>query len=184
TARPVGTVLVSDIRGYSTIAEHADPSLLAAQLNEHRRAMNHVIGGEGGTIMQYVGDAVMAVFGAPLPKDDHADRAVAAAVAMHRAQEALNGAWSRLNQAAFGLGIGVSTGPVAAALLGSDDRLEYSVVGDSVNLTQRIQQWAAAGQTVLTEQTYLALSRQPPVEQIAPQLVKGRDTPVAAYRLL
>jgi class 3 adenylate cyclase/ActR/RegA family two-component response regulator len=183
TSRMVVTVVMSDVRGYSTIAEHADPSSLAAQLNEHRRAMNEVISAEGGTIMQYVGDAVMAVFGAPLPRDDHADRAVAAALAMHRAQKTLNRAWSGRDQAVFGLGIGVSTGPVAAALLGSDDRLEYSVIGDSVNLTQRIQQWALAGQTVLTEATYRALSDPPPAEAMAPQLVKGRETPVAAYRL-
>src|SRR5438309_3504345 len=183
TAKLVVTVVMSDVRGYSTIAEHTDPSSLAAQLNEHRRAMNHVIGAQGGTIMQYVGDAVMAVFGAPLPREDHADRAVAAAIAMHHAQHELNATWSGQDHPAFGLGIGVSTGQVAAALLGSEDRLEYTVVGDSVNLTQRIQQWASAGQTVLTEQTYRALTNPPPAEAIAPQLVKGRDTPVAAYRL-
>ena len=117
TARLLVTVVMSDIRGYSTIAEHADPSSLAVQLNEHRTAMNQVIGNEGGTIMQYVGDAVMAVFGAPPARDDHADRAVAAALAMHRAQEALNRTWGKQDQAAFGLGIGVSTGQVAAALI-------------------------------------------------------------------
>jgi adenylate cyclase len=183
TARLMVTVVMSDVRGYSTIAEHADPSSLAAQLNEHRTAMNQVIGTQGGTIMQYVGDAVMAVFGAPLPTDDHADRAVAAALAMHRAQQALNRDWSGRDQPAFGLGIGVSTGRVAAALLGSVDRFEYSVVGDSVNLTQRIQQWAAAGQTVLTEATYRALSHPLLAEAMAPQLVKGREAPVAAFLL-
>ena len=82
SARPSGsivTVLMSDIRSYSTIAEHADPSQLAGQLNTHRAAMNQAILGEGGTVMQFVGDAVMAVFGAPFPQPDHADRAVAAA---------------------------------------------------------------------------------------------------------
>jgi class 3 adenylate cyclase len=179
----VVTVVMSDVRGYSSIAEHADPSSLAAQLNEHRGAMNQVISAECGTIMQYVGDAVMAVFGAPLPTEDHADRAVAAALAMHQAQDALNLTWSRRGQHAFGLGIGVSTGRVAAALLGSEDRLEDSVVGDSVNLTQRIQQWASAGQTVISEPTYRALSAPLAAEAIAPQLVKGRETLVAAYRL-
>ena len=75
TERVVVTVLMSDIRSYSTIAEHADPSQLAGQLNTHRAAMNHAILGEGGTVMQFVGDAVMAVFGAPFPQPDHADRA-------------------------------------------------------------------------------------------------------------
>ena len=72
TERVIVTVLMSDIRSYSTIAEHADPSQLAGQLNTHRAAMNHAILGEAGTVMQFVGDAVMAVFGAPFPQDDHA----------------------------------------------------------------------------------------------------------------
>jgi class 3 adenylate cyclase/ActR/RegA family two-component response regulator len=183
TAQLVVTVLMSDVRGYSAIAEHAEPSRLAAQLSEHRGAMNRVIDAEGGTIMQYVGDAVMAVFGAPVHRDDHADRALAAALGMHRAQEALNRAWAAEGQHAFGLGIGVSTGPVAAALLGPHDRLEYSVVGDTVNVSQRIQQWAGAGQTVLTEHSYQALSSPPRAEALSPRAVKGREAPVAAYRL-
>ena len=91
---------MSDIRGYSTIAEHADPSQLAGQLNTHRAAMNPAILGEGGTVMQYVGDAVMAVFGAPFPQPDHADRAVAAAAAMHARQAELNETWAGRRPAA------------------------------------------------------------------------------------
>ena len=90
TERVIVTVLMSDIRSYSTIAEHADPSQLAGQLNTHRAAMNRAILGEGGTVMQFVGDAVMAVFGAPFPQPDHADRAVAAATAMHALQAEIN----------------------------------------------------------------------------------------------
>ena len=98
--------------------------------------------------MQFVGDAVMAVFGAPEPSTDHADRAVAAAAGMHRAQPEVNATFAAQGLDPFGLGIGLSTGEVAAALLGSADRVEYSLVGDTVNLTQRLQQWAAAGETV------------------------------------
>ena len=93
TERVIVTVLMSDIRSYSTIAEHADPSQLAGQLNTHRAAMNHAILGEGGTVMQFVGDAVMAVFGAPFPQEDHADRAVAAAAVMHELQAGINTRW-------------------------------------------------------------------------------------------
>src|SRR4249920_1273829 len=93
TERVVVTVLMSDIRSYSTIAEHADPSQLAGQLNTHRAAMNHAILGEEGTVMQFVGDAVMAVFGAPFPQPDHADRAVVAALDMHALQAEINQAW-------------------------------------------------------------------------------------------
>ena len=120
------TVLMSDVRGYSGIAERTDPTVLAGQLDEHRREMNAAILAEGGTVMQYVGDAVMAVFGAPFPQDDHALRAVRAAVRMHRRQDEVNRGWGERGLPAFGLGIGVSTGEVAAALLGSDERLEYT----------------------------------------------------------
>ncbi len=88
------TVLMSDVRGYSAIAENADPSQLAAQVNDHRAEMNHAVLDAGGTVMQFIGDAVMAVFGAPVPQDDHADRAVAAAVAMIRRQAAVDERWA------------------------------------------------------------------------------------------
>src|SRR5215472_14829604 len=135
TERVIVTVLMSDIRSYSTIAEHADPSQLAGQLNTHRAAMNHAILGEGGTVMQFVGDAVMAVFGAPFPQDDHADRAVAAASVMHELQAGINTGWEADGLPPFGLGLGLSTGEAAAALLGSAERLEYTLVGDTVNLS-------------------------------------------------
>ena len=176
------TVLMSDIRGYSTIAERVDASVLAAQLSRHRAEMNRAIIDNGGTVMQFVGDAVMGVFGAPEPIDDHADRAVAAAVAMHEAQEAVNSEWRDDGLEPFGLGIGLSTGRVAAALLGSEDRIEYSVVGDTVNLTQRVQQWADPGETVMTSATHAALSDPPECDELEPQPVKGRSAPVQAHR--
>jgi adenylate cyclase len=176
------TVLMSDIRGYSTIAEHTNPSDLAVQLNRHRAEMNRVILGNGGTVMQFIGDAVMAVFGAPNPTPDHAGSAVTTAVAMHRAQEELNMQWSTEDLESFGLGIGISTGPVAAALLGSDERIEYTVIGDTVNLSQRLQQWAEPGETVLSEPTWAALDDRPDADQLDPEQVKGREALVAAFR--
>jgi class 3 adenylate cyclase len=173
---------MSDIRGYTTIAEHADPSALAGQLNEHRAAMNHAIIENSGTVMQFVGDAVMAVFGAPVPQTEHADRAVDAARAMHTAQQELNETWKVAGQAPFGLGLGLSTGLVAAALLGSEERLEYTLVGDTVNLTQRLQQWAEPGETVVSEPTWEALTKRPVADDLVPAMVKGRDTPVSAHR--
>ena len=183
TERVVVTVLMSDIRSYSTIAEHADPSQLAGQLNTHRAAMNQAILGEDGTVMQFVGDAVMAVFGAPFPQQDHADRAVAAAAAMHRLQEAINERWVADGLPPFGLGLGLSTGEAAAALLGSAQRLEYTLVGDTVNLSQRLQQFASAGETVLSEATLRALSAPVPAIPLGERMVKGRDTPVTAYKI-
>jgi DNA-binding NarL/FixJ family response regulator/class 3 adenylate cyclase len=177
------TVLMSDVRGYSAICEGAEPSELARQLNAHRAQMTRAITGAGGTVMQFVGDAVMGVFGAPLPQDDHAARAVAAAQEMHAQQARLNERWHVDGLPPFPLGIGVSTGTVAAALLGAEERVEYSVVGDSVNLAQRLQQLAAGGETVLSEATLERLSSPPAVERLPPTQVKGRASPVLAYRL-
>ena len=151
TERVVCTVLMSDIRSYSTIAEHADPSQLAGQLNVHRAAMNEAILGENGTVMQFVGDAVMAVFGAPFEQEDHADRAVVAALAMHEKQSHINRQWAEEGLPSFGLGLGLSTGEAAAALLGSEERLEYTLVGDTVNMSQRLQQLAEAGEIVVSQ---------------------------------
>jgi class 3 adenylate cyclase/ActR/RegA family two-component response regulator len=176
------TVLMSDVRGYSAIAEKSDPSRLARQVNTHRAEMNHAVLAAGGTVMQFVGDAVMAVFGAPVAQDDHADRAVGAALAMIERQAAVDERWAGEGLPAFGLGIGVSTGPVAAALLGSEERLEYTVVGDTVNLAQRLQDQARpAGRIVLSEATYAALRAPVDAQRLAPLRVKGREAPVSAF---
>jgi class 3 adenylate cyclase/DNA-binding NarL/FixJ family response regulator len=185
TERMVVTVLMSDVRGYCGITERSDLTVLAAQLNEHRREMNGAILAEEGTVMQYVGDAVLAVFGAPVPQTDHADRALRAAAAMHLRQSGLNQRWSEAGLPPFGLGIGVSTGEVAAALLGSDERLEYTVVGDTVNLSQRLQDLARpAGTTVLGETTLAALSEPLDARALPPQRVKGREALVVAYAVV
>jgi len=184
TERLTVTVLMSDVRGYSAIAERTDPTVLAGQLRTHRREMNAAILEQEGTVMQYVGDAVMAVFGAPFPQEDHAERAFQAARSMHERQAKVDQAWAGEGLAPFGLGIGLSTGDVAAALLGSDERLEYTVVGDTVNLAQRLQDLARpAGTTVLSETTVLELRDPPPLESLPPQTVKGRASEVTAYRL-
>jgi adenylate cyclase len=177
------SVLMSDIRGYSTIAERADPSALARQLNVHRGEMNRAVLSEEGTLMQFVGDAVMAVFGAPVAIEDHADRALRAALAMHRAQDTVNARWREEGLPVFGLGIGITTGDVAAALLGSDERLEYTLVGDTVNLAQRIQQWADPGETVMSDATHTALREPISAEPLPPSVVKGRETPVNAWKV-
>jgi class 3 adenylate cyclase len=180
------TVLMSDIRGYSGIAETIDPAQLAAQLNEHRRAMNDVIKNCAGIVMQYMGDAVFAVFGPTPSPGQHADQAFAAAHEMHSQQHQINETWTSRGQPIFGMGIGLSTGQVAAVLLGSDERLEYTLVGDTVNLANRLQDLARpAGTTVMSEATWDSLTEPPDeYEKLSAQLMKGRRTPVTCYRIL
>ncbi len=185
TERLVVTVLMSDVRGYSAIAERTDPTALAGQLDRHRAAMNDAILEAGGTVMQYVGDAVMAVFGAPFPQEDHANAAVEAALGMHERQSVLDEQWAAEGRSPFGLGIGLSTGEVAAAMLGSEQRYEYTLVGDTVNMAQRLQDLARpAGTTVLSDATVEALGGRWSTEEMGVQKVKGRDTPVRCHRLL
>jgi class 3 adenylate cyclase len=183
TSRVTISVLMSDVRGFVTIAETADPEALAGQLNEHRAAMTRVVTAHGGTLMQFVGDAVFAVFGAPDPMDDHAPRAVATATEMHRRQATLNDGWVAAGLPRFDLGIAVTTGEVAAALLGSDEHVEYSVVGDAVNLAQRIQVLAAAGDVVIDDQTARRLHRAAELIPNPLTSVKGRVAPVSTYRV-
>jgi class 3 adenylate cyclase len=180
------TLLMSDVRGYSGIAEITDPAQLAVQLNEHRGAMNHVIMNHAGIVMQYVGDAVFAVFGPTTSPGKHADQAFAAAQEMHRRQRQINEKWNSIGLPIFGMGIGLSTGLVAAALLGSDERFEYTLVGDTVNLAQRLQDLARpAGTTVLIQATWDNLTDLPDeYEKLTPQLMKGRRTPVTCYRVI
>jgi class 3 adenylate cyclase len=180
---------MSDIRGYSAIAERTAPAELAEQLNEHRAAMNAAILGLGGTVMQYVGDAVLAVFGAPEPLPDHRQRALAAAEDMHIAQEALDERWAAGGRSPFGLGIGICTGEVAAAFLGSAERVEYTIVGDTVNLAARLTDAARpAGTTIASAATLHpddGTAGQPwGVQALPPFQVKGRAASVSAFRVL
>jgi class 3 adenylate cyclase/CheY-like chemotaxis protein len=183
TERLIVTVLMSDIRGYSGIAEHTDSMLLARQLNEHRALLNEAIGSFDGTIMQYTGDGVFAVFGAPLPQEDNADRALSAALRIQARQSELNEKWETEGLVPFLLGIGLSTGEVAAALLGSEERLEYSLVGDTVNLSARLQDLARpGGHIVISETTVRVLKSQPKGELIETK-VKGREASVNALKI-
>jgi class 3 adenylate cyclase len=146
--------------------------------------MNAAILAEGGTVMQYVGDAVMAVFGAPFPQPDHAERALRSASEMHRRQAEVNLGWSAKGLEPFGMGIGLSTGEVAAALLGSSERLEYTLVGDTVNIAQRLQDLARPAGTTVASHATAAMAPGWQFEHLDPVLVKGRDAPVRACRVI
>lgn len=184
TERLVVTVLMTDVRGYSSIAEHTDPAALANQLNTHRALLNDSIHATGGTVMQFTGDGVMAVYGAPFPQEDHADRALQASIEIHQRQVELNERWGNDGLEPFLLGVGLCTGEVAAALLGSEERLEYTLVGDTVNLSARLQDLARpGGSIVMSESTFHALSVPCEAEKLEPTLVKGRATPVNPYKI-
>ncbi|MGH2674060.1 MAG: adenylate/guanylate cyclase domain-containing protein [Actinomycetota bacterium] len=172
------TILFSDIRGFTTLSERLPPRELASLLATHLAAMAEVVLGHGGSIDKFAGDAVMAVFGAPDPIADHAERALRCALAMQARQVELNeGAELPLQ-----MGIGVNTGIVIAGTVGGAGRLDYTVVGDAVNVAQRLQSAAGPGEVVASAGT---VSASPGIaaEPAGTQEVKGRREPVEIYRL-
>lgn len=176
------TVLFSDIRGYSTLAERLSPSQVAELVGHHLAAMSEVIIGEGGMVDQFVGDAIMAVFGAPESIEDHAERAVRCALAMQARQQELNRE-SGDGLPSMEIGIGINTGRVVAGTVGGAGRLEYTVVGDAVNVAARLQSEAGRGEIVASSFT-IAAAPAIAAEPIGARHVKGREEPVEVFRIL
>jgi adenylate cyclase len=178
------TVLFSDIRGFSTIAERLSARDIAEIVGRHLGAMAEVVVDHGGTIDKFQGDAVMAIFGAPDPLPDHAERALNCAIAMQHRQGELNAqGWGSDTVLELGVGIGLNTGTVIAGAIGGGGRLEYTVIGDAVNVAQRLQSEAGAGEIVAAASTIAAA---PGIEcvPIGPRVVKGREEPVEVYRVI
>jgi len=133
------TVLFCDLKGFTTLAEHMEPTQVQALLNTVFSRLTHVIRRHGGTVDKYMGDCVMAFWGAPVETPEHAQRAVDAARHMLQEIVAINTDHGRLGLPAIGAGIGVSTGPMCVGDMGSDLRRSYTVVGDAVNLGARLE---------------------------------------------
>jgi class 3 adenylate cyclase len=177
------TVLFSDIRGFSTIAERLSAREIADIVGRHLGAMAQIVTDHGGTIDKFQGDAVMAIFGAPDPLPDHAERALRCAIAMQRRQTELNSqGWGDAHVDDLQVGIGINTGLVIAGAVGGGGRLEYTVVGDAVNIASRLQSEAEGGQIVASASTVSA-ARDIDCEPIGPRHVKGREEPVEVFRV-
>jgi adenylate cyclase len=176
------TVLFSDIRGFSSLSERLGARDIADVVGRHLSAMAEVIAAHGGTIDKFQGDAVMAVFGAPVPSDDHAAQAVRCAIAMQTREAELNAAgWGIDGVGSLDVGIGLNTGIVMAGAIGGGGRLEYTVIGDAVNVAQRLQSEAAGGEIVAAASTVLAAVCD--AESIGKRQVKGREEPVEVFRV-
>jgi len=177
------TVLFSDIRGFSALAEQLSARQIADILARHLSAMAEIVVAHGGMLDKFAGDAVMAVFGVPDPLPDHAERALRCAMAMQARQAELNrDGWTE-TLSELGMGIGVNTGTVVAGTVGGGGRLEYTVVGDAVNIAQRLQSEAEGGEIVASAST-VAAAPSIAAEPIGPRPVKGRKDPVDVFRVL
>lgn len=178
------TILMADIRDFSTTSLQLEPERCVSLLNNYLAVMTEVIQGYRGTVDEFVGDGILAVFGAPLREDDDADRALACAVAMQQAMGEVNARNAAEGLPAIEIGIGLNTGDVVAGNIGSELRSKYGVVGHNVNLTSRIESCTAAGQ-ILASPATLEYSR---VEVLCGRSidvsVKGLNEPLVLSEVL
>ncbi len=178
--RSEATILFSDIRGFTAYSESREPEEVVEALNEYFRIATEFILEYGGYVDKFIGDAVMGVFGVPIFRADHAERAVRAAVAM---QEKFNTAGKTGNQFLTEIGIGVNSGIIVSGNLGSDIKMEYTVIGDSVNVASRLKSVAGPGEIVISRSVYELTRTIVTVEPIAPLKLKGISELVESFKV-
>jgi adenylate cyclase len=174
-------VLFSDIRGFTPLSERMSPDEIASLLTEYFSEMVDVVFEHGGTLDKFIGDAVMALWGAPLARADDADQAVRAAVAMQRRIDWLNAEWSRQGRQTIAVGIGINAGEVFAGNIGSDQRLEYTVIGDPVNTASRLCSRAGPGEILISELLCRRLKAPPALRALDPMPLKGKAQAVPVF---
>ena len=180
------TILFTDIRSFTSMSEHMDAQELVGRLNEYFTEMVTIVMRENGVVDKYIGDALMAVFGAPVPKPNDAIHAVTAAVGMRIALRHLNERLAARGLLPLKTGIGIHTGNVVAGNIGSESRMEYTVIGDAVNLASRLEtSTKELGVDILISEDTYALVKEIVVARAVKEIhVKGREKPVMTYEVL
>jgi class 3 adenylate cyclase len=179
----VVTVLMSDLRGYTRFAERGDPVEVMEILNGYLARMAEVVIAHGGTINEFIGDAIFAVYGAPVAHADHAERAAATALAMQAALVEVNAEHAQRGLPAFEMGIGLHTGDAVVGNIGSEQRAKYAVVGSAVNIASRVESATVGGQVLLTDRTLAELGSLARVGPPVAVEVKGLAKPLVLHEL-
>ncbi len=174
------SILFADLRGYTTYSEQAAPEQVVELLNQYFRIAADVILAREGTLDKFLGDAVMAIFNAPQPQPDHPYRAVEAALALRQAVEE----WNAQHSNGLLFGIGVNLGEAVVGNVGAALAMNYTAIGDAVNLAKRLQERAAPGQILITDSVAARLGNQIRTTPLGAVQVKGRQQPVVVYELL
>ncbi len=177
------TILLSDLRGFTSVAEKHTALEMVAALNRYLERMIEIIVRHGGTIDKFMGDAIMVLFGAPIARDDYVEQALACAIEMQMAMDEINGQNKAYGMAPLYMGIGINTGEVVAAHLGSALHSEYTVIGDQVNLASRIAAHSLRGQILLSENTYLLARDFIETGDTNEVKVKGKKGSIRIYEL-
>jgi adenylate cyclase len=180
------SILFQDIRGFTSLSERLDPAVLLSLLNQFFTEVVAAVEAEGGVVKQFLGDGVMALFGAPQPYPDHAERAVRAALGIVDRLKGLNETLQEQGIGPLEIGIGIHTGTVVAGLIGPDNRIEYGVVGDAVNLASRVEALTRDMQATILVSRDIAAQLGPAFTFgcTATLPVKGKSQPVEVVEVL
>lgn len=182
--RRIVTVLFADLSGFTALCEQLDPEQVTEMLNQCFALLSQPVYAYGGMVDKYIGDALMAVFGAPTTHEDDPERALAAALEMQRAAETFAAEIARRHGYHLQLRIGLNTGLVVAGAVGDELRRSYTVIGDTVNLAQRMEAAAEPGHIMVAPQTYRQAHHRFAFKALPPVAVKGKREPIAAFELL
>jgi len=177
------TVLFADIRGFTSMSERENPERMVRLLNRYFTAMSEIIFAHGGTLDKYIGDGLMAIFGAPTATPDDALNAATAALAMQRRVGVLNGELVADGLSPVTVGMGLHTGDALIGYIGSEKRSEYTAIGDTVNLAARLESNARGGQILLSDATAKAIGSAFPLTPQEPLTVRNRTQPVTLFEL-
>lgn len=178
------SVLFCDIRGFTPLSERLSPEEVVALLNEFYTLMIDTVFKHEGTLDKFLGDAVMAVFGAPIAHQDHSIRAVRTAVAMQSGIQELSNRRVQEGKDPIAIGIGVSAGEAVAGTVGTENRMEYTVIGDRVNLAARLEANAKPGQVLISQWTYEKVDKLVNARSLGYFKVKGKEEEVEVYEVL
>src|ERR1044071_1559145 len=178
------SVRFCDIRGFTPVSERLARGKVVAMLNEFYTLMIDVVFKYEGTLDKFLGDAVMAVFGAPLPQEDHALRAIRTALAMQAGIRELSARRLGDGKEPIAVGIGVSAGEAIAGSVGTENRMEYTVIGDRVNLAARLEANASPGQILISQWTYEKVQKLVNARSLGYFKVKGKEEEVEVYEVL
>ncbi|PZV16027.1 MAG: adenylate/guanylate cyclase domain-containing protein [Pseudanabaena sp.] len=175
------TILMSDLRGFSTISEKMPPEKVVEILNVFLGTMTEAVATYEGTIDEFIGDAILVLFGAPIYREDDAARAVASAIAMQLAMRSVNEKLTQMQLPTIAMGIGINTGEVVAGNIGSQSRAKYAVVGNHVNLAARIESYTVGGQILISETTYKEIEDIAKTNGSMEVEPKGVSQPISIY---
>ncbi|MDI6785996.1 MAG: adenylate/guanylate cyclase domain-containing protein [bacterium] len=178
------TIMFSDIREFTSLSENLMPEEVVSILNRYFSSMAKIIFKNGGTLDKFIGDGIMAFFGSPVYTSDHAQKAVLTAIEMQKELSKLNKKWKEEGKPSLSIGIGINTGEAVVGNIGSDERMEYTAIGDNINLCARLQIFAEAEQIIISESTYSQAINIIEAEKLELIKVKGRKKLVQTYKII